>query len=86
VLFFIGLDKLKGIWETGSLEMEIQEQKLSALLASNVSTMLYSQKNAKPQFLSFSPTSIITVITSNSYGIASLSTQLGVSTRKYLRQ
>ncbi|MFT7150805.1 MAG: hypothetical protein ACI82Q_002680 [Nonlabens sp.] len=58
--------------------MEIQEQKLSALLASNVSTMLYSQKNAKPQFLSFSPTSIITVITSNSYGIASLSTQLGV--------
>jgi hypothetical protein len=40
--------------------------------------MLYSQKNAKPQFLSFSPTSIITVITSNSYGIASLSTQLGV--------
>ncbi len=43
--------------------MKMQKQKLSALLASNVSTMLYSQKNAKPQFLSFSPTSIITVIT-----------------------
>jgi hypothetical protein len=62
--------------------MEIQEQKLSALSASNVSTMVYSQKNAKPQFLSFSPTSIITVITSNSYGIASLSTQLGVRGHK----
>jgi hypothetical protein len=33
---------------------------------------------AKPQFLSASPTLIITVITSSSYGIASLSTQLGV--------
>jgi hypothetical protein len=64
--------------------MEIQEQKLSALLASNVSTMLYIQKNAEPQFLSFSPTSIITVITSNSYGIASLSTQLGVRATQFL--
>jgi hypothetical protein len=43
--------------------MEIQQQKLSALLASNVSTLVSSQKNAKPQFLSSSPTSIITVIT-----------------------
>jgi hypothetical protein len=43
--------------------MEIQQQKLSALLASNVSTLVSSQKNAKPQFLSASPTSIITVIT-----------------------
>jgi hypothetical protein len=34
---------------------------------------------AKPQLLSSSPTSIITVITSSSYGIASLSIQLGVS-------
>jgi hypothetical protein len=33
---------------------------------------------SNPQFLSASPTSIITVITSRSYGIASLSTQLGV--------
>jgi hypothetical protein len=33
---------------------------------------------AKPQLLSSSPTSIITVITSSSYGIASLSTHLGV--------
>jgi hypothetical protein len=33
---------------------------------------------SNPQFLSASPTSIITVITSSSYGIASLSTQLGV--------
>jgi hypothetical protein len=32
----------------------------------------------KPQFLGASPTSIITVLTSSSYGIASLSTQLGV--------
>ena len=46
--------------------MKMQKQKLSALLASNVSTMLYSQKNAKPQFLSSSPTSIITVITTRS--------------------
>jgi hypothetical protein len=50
--------------------MEIQQQKLSALLASNVSTLVSSQKNAKPQFLSASPTSIITVITNSSYGIA----------------
>jgi hypothetical protein len=33
---------------------------------------------SNPQFLSASPASIITVITSRSYGIASLSTQLGV--------
>jgi hypothetical protein len=78
VLFFKGFDKLKGICKTGSFEMAIQQQKLSALLASNVSTILYSQKKSNPQFLSASPTSIITVITSRSYGIASLSTQLGV--------
>jgi hypothetical protein len=59
--------------------MEIQQKKLSALLASNVSTMVSSQNKRKPQFLSSSPTLIITVITSSSYGIASLFTQLGVS-------
>jgi hypothetical protein len=64
--------------------MKIQEQKLSALVASNVSTMLYSQKNAKPQFLSFSPTSIITVITSSSYGIASLSTSWALRGKKLI--
>jgi hypothetical protein len=47
VLLFNGFDKLKGIWETGSSEMEIQYQKLSALLASNVSTMVSSQKKIK---------------------------------------
>jgi hypothetical protein len=82
VLLFKGFDKLKGICETGSFEMAIQQQKLSALLASNVSTIVSSQNKNKtksnPQFLSASPTSIITAITSRSYGIASLSTQLGV--------
>jgi hypothetical protein len=58
--------------------MEIQQQKISVPLASNASTMVSSQNKRKPQFLSSSPTSIITVITSSSYGIASLSTQLGV--------
>jgi hypothetical protein len=76
VLFFNGFDKLKGIWETGSFEMAIQQQKLSALSASNVCTMVSSQNKIKSPA---SPTSIITVITSRSYGIASLSTQLGVS-------
>jgi hypothetical protein len=57
--------------------MEIQQQKSSALLASNVSTIVFSQNKSKTQFLSAS-TSIIPVITSSSYGIASLSTQLGV--------
>jgi hypothetical protein len=47
VLFFKGFDKLKGILETGSLVMEIQQQKLSALLASNVSTMVSSQNKIK---------------------------------------
>jgi hypothetical protein len=47
VLFFIGFDKLKGIWETGSFEMAIQQQKLSALSASNVSTMVSSQNKIK---------------------------------------
>jgi anti-sigma regulatory factor (Ser/Thr protein kinase) len=47
VLFFNEFDKLKGIWEAGSLEMEIQQQKLSALLASNVSTMVSSQNKSK---------------------------------------
>jgi hypothetical protein len=59
--------------------MELQQQKLLVLLAGNVSTMVSSQKKANPQFLSVAPTSIITIITSSSYGIASLSTQLGVS-------
>ena len=57
--------------------MESQQQTLSALLASNVSTKVYSQKNAKTQLLSAS-TSIIPVITSSSYGIASLSAKRGV--------
>jgi hypothetical protein len=47
VLFFNGFDKLKGIWETGSFEMAIQQQKLSALSASNVSTMVSSQNKIK---------------------------------------
>jgi len=47
VLFFIGFEKLKGIWETRSFEMEIQQQKLSALLASNVSTIVSSQNKSK---------------------------------------
>jgi hypothetical protein len=47
VLFFVGFDKLKGICETGGFEMEIQQQKLSALLASNVSTMVSSQNKCK---------------------------------------
>jgi hypothetical protein len=36
-----------------------------------------------PHFLSVSPTSIITVITSSSYGIASLSTHLGVRRQEH---
>jgi hypothetical protein len=61
--------------------MERQQQKISAPLASNVCTIVSSQNKIKsnPRLLSASPTSIITVITSSSYGIASLSTQLGVS-------
>jgi hypothetical protein len=47
VLFFNGFDKLKGIWEAGSLEMERQQQKISALLASNVNTMVSSQNKIK---------------------------------------
>jgi hypothetical protein len=47
VLFFNGFDKLKGIWEAGSFEMAIHQQKLSALLASNVSTMVSSQNKIK---------------------------------------
>jgi hypothetical protein len=47
VLFFNGFDKSKGIWETGSFEMEIQQQKLLALLAGNVSTMVSSQNKIK---------------------------------------
>jgi hypothetical protein len=47
VLFFIGFDKLKCIWEAGSFEMAIQQQKLSALLASNVSTIVSSQNKIK---------------------------------------
>jgi hypothetical protein len=47
VLFFNSFDKSKGIWETGSFEMEIQEQKLLALLAGNVSTMVSSQNKIK---------------------------------------
>jgi hypothetical protein len=47
VLFFKGFDKLKGIWETGSFKMEIQEQKTSVLLAGNVSTMVPSQNKRR---------------------------------------
>jgi hypothetical protein len=47
VLFFNGFDILKGISEKGSLEMEIQQQKLSALLAINLSTMISSQNKRK---------------------------------------
>jgi hypothetical protein len=47
VLFFIGFDKLKGIWEAGSFEMAIQQQKLLTLLASNVSTMVSCQNKIK---------------------------------------
>jgi hypothetical protein len=47
MLFFNSFDKLKSIWETGSFEMAIQQQKLSALLASNVSTMVSSQNKRK---------------------------------------
>jgi hypothetical protein len=47
VLFFNGFDKLNGIWETGSLEMEIQQQKISAPLASNVNTIVSSQNKRK---------------------------------------
>jgi hypothetical protein len=47
VLFFNGFDKLKGICETGSFEMAIQQQKISALLASNVSTIVSSQNKRK---------------------------------------
>jgi hypothetical protein len=54
VLFFKGFDKLKGICETGSFEMAIQQQKLSALLARNVSTMVSSQNKIKfPVFKCF---------------------------------
>jgi hypothetical protein len=38
---------LKGIWETGSFEMEIQQQKLSALLAINASMLISSQNQIK---------------------------------------
>jgi hypothetical protein len=47
VLFFNGFDKLKGIWETGSFVMAIQQQKLSGLLASNVSPLVSSQNQIK---------------------------------------
>jgi hypothetical protein len=47
VLFFNGFDKLKGIWETGSFEMERQQQKISAPLASNASPMVSSQNKIK---------------------------------------
>jgi hypothetical protein len=47
VLLFNGFVKLKGILETGSLEMEIQQQKLSVLLANKVCTMVSSQNRIK---------------------------------------
>jgi hypothetical protein len=47
VLFFNSFNKLKGIWETGRFQMEIQQKKSSALLASNVSTMVSSQNKSK---------------------------------------
>jgi hypothetical protein len=55
-------DALKGIWETGSFEMEIQQQKLSALLASNVSTIVPSQNKSKTPVSKF-----ITNINHHSY-------------------
>jgi hypothetical protein len=51
VLFFIGFDKLKGIWEAGSFEMAIQQQKLSALLATIIDTHEY-KFTSKPYLLS----------------------------------
>jgi hypothetical protein len=53
VLFLKGIDKSKGIWETGSFEMEIQQQKLSALLASNVSTIVSSQNKSRTRVSKF---------------------------------
>jgi hypothetical protein len=53
VLLFNGYEKLKGIWETGSFKMEIQQQKLSAQLASNVSTIVFSQNKRKPPVFKF---------------------------------
>jgi hypothetical protein len=47
VLFFKCFDTLNGIWETGSFEMEIKQQKLSALVVSNVSTLVSSQNKIK---------------------------------------
>jgi hypothetical protein len=78
VLFFNGFDKLKGIWETGSFEMEIQQQKLSALLASNVSTIVFSQNKRKIPVFKFFTNINHHSYNKRSYGIASLSRQLGV--------
>ena len=58
--------------------MEMQQQTSSGCWQA-MSARWYPVKiKSNPQFLSASPTSIITVITSRSYGIASLSSQLGV--------
>jgi hypothetical protein len=50
VLFFNGIEKLKDIWETGSLEMEmeIRHQKSSVLSAGNVSAILSSENKRPP--------------------------------------
>jgi hypothetical protein len=59
VLFFKGLEKLKGIWETGSLEMESQQQTSLVLLARNVRTILSSQNKLKTPVSKFSGNSNI---------------------------
>ncbi|MFT5226528.1 MAG: hypothetical protein ACI8XX_002290 [Polaribacter sp.] len=61
MLFFIGLDKLKGIWKTGSFEMGIQQQKLSTLLVRNIGRVKLSQNKIKKPVAKFGsniPTSI----------------------------
>jgi hypothetical protein len=62
VLFFKHANKIKGILETGGLVMEIRQQKLSALLASNVSAIVPSQNKSKTPVSKF-----ITNINHHSY-------------------
>jgi hypothetical protein len=58
--------------------MEIQQQKLSALSAGNVSTIVFSQNKIKSPVSKCFTNINHPSYTSSSYGIASLSTQLGV--------
>jgi hypothetical protein len=58
--------------------MEIQQQKLSALLASNVSTIVFSQNKRKTPVFKFFTNINHHSYNKRSYGIASLSRQLGV--------